>query len=121
MVRRAACVLAALILCTPLGIVSAHSEVVFTEPRPSDVVARAVNSVTVAFNEEVTLPRVVIRNSAGQIVAGRLQRGTSRDRVVFRPSRALRNGSYLVQWRVRSADGHWVSGSWRFRVARAPA
>lgn len=110
----------ALVLLVPDGSALAHSEIMSTDPQAGEIVGRSIALIAATFNEEVTLPRVVVRDASGRIVTGRLLRGGPTDKVVFRPTRPLRGGLYLVQWRVRSADGHWVSGSWRFRVALMP-
>jgi methionine-rich copper-binding protein CopC len=114
--RVLATAVSALVLAVPVAPASSHSEIVSTEPSSGELVERSVPLIVATFNEEVTLPRLVVRDNSGRIVAGRIQRGGPTERVVFRPTKPLRRGSYLVQWRVRSADGHWVSGSWRFRI-----
>ncbi|NDE67472.1 MAG: copper resistance protein CopC [Actinobacteria bacterium] len=100
----------ALILSVVLGVtpVSAHSELESISPA----------TITLTFNEEVSSPRIVVRGSDKAMVAG-TTRGNS-EKVIFTTTRALRNGAFTVNWRVRSADGHFISGTSRFAVKQVP-
>jgi len=80
------------------------------------VTSRSTRLITLKFNEEVTLPRVTLRDSRGRIVSGLMVRRGESSVVMFRLRANLPVGTYRVQWRVRSADGHWVSGTSRFSV-----
>jgi methionine-rich copper-binding protein CopC len=110
----------ALILSVVLGVtpVSAHSELELISPANGATVASAVRTITLTFNEEVSSPRIVVRGSDKAMVAGTTRRNG--EKVIFTTTRALRNGAFTVNWRVRSADGHFVSGTSRFTVKRAP-
>jgi methionine-rich copper-binding protein CopC len=110
----------ALALGAVLGVtpVSAHSELESISPANGATVASAVRTITLTFNEEVSSPRIVVRGSDKAMVAGTTRRNG--EKVIFTTTRALRNGAFTVNWRVRSADGHFVSGTSRFTVKRAP-
>ena len=97
---------------------SAHSELESISPANGATVASAVRTITLTFNEEVSSPRIVVRGSDKAMVAGTTRRNG--DQVVFTAARPLRTGAFTVNWRVRSADGHFVSGTSRFTVKRAP-
>jgi methionine-rich copper-binding protein CopC len=115
---------AALGVALALGVVvgatpaSAHSELESISPANGSTVAAAVRTITLTFNEEVSSPRIVVRGLDKAIVKGDTRRNG--ERVVFTAARPLRNGAFTVNWRVRSADGHFVSGMSRFTVQRAP-
>ena len=110
----------ALILSVVLGVtpVSAHSELESISPANGATVASAVRTITLTFNEEVSSPRIVVRGSDKAMVAGTTRRNG--ERVVFTATRPLRSGTFTVSWRVRSADGHFISGTSRFAVKQAP-
>ena len=97
---------------------SAHSELESISPANGATVSSAVLTITLTFNEEVSSPRIVVRGSDKAMVAGTTRRNG--DQVVFTAARPLRTGAFTVNWRVRSADGHFVSGTSRFTVKRAP-
>ena len=115
---------AALGVALALGVVvgatpaSAHSELESISPANGSTVAAAVRTITLTFNEEVSSPRIVVRGLDKAIIKGAIRRNG--ERVVFTAARPLRNGAFTVNWRVRSADGHFVSGVSRFTVQRAP-
>lgn len=102
------------------GAALAHAELVAADPRPGSVVDTMPSKVTLRFSETVdVLPDAVS-------VTG--PNGQRADRGPARPSGADASvlevnvedhgaGTYLVQWRVISADGHPVSGSFAFSVA----
>jgi methionine-rich copper-binding protein CopC len=97
---------------------SAHSELESISPANGATLASAVRTITLTFNEEVTSPRIVVRGSDRTLVTGTTRRNG--EQVVFTAARQLRNGAFTLNWRVRSTDGHFVSGTSRFTVKRAP-
>jgi methionine-rich copper-binding protein CopC len=97
---------------------SAHSELESISPANGSTVATAVRTITLTFNDEVSSPRIVVRGSDKTLVTGITRRNG--ERVVFTATRPLRSGTFTVNWRVRSADGHFISGTSRFAVEQAP-
>jgi methionine-rich copper-binding protein CopC len=97
---------------------SAHSELESISPANGSTVATAVRTITLTFNDEVSSPRIVVRGSDKTLVTGITRRNG--ERVVFTATRPLRSGTFTVNWRVRSADGHFISGTSRFAVKQAP-
>jgi copper transport protein len=93
-----------------------------SSPRAGQVLAsaQAVRDVELRFDEAVGvgLGSVGVIGADGQRVdAGVVYRpGSDRKRVAVRLRDGLANGSYLVLWRVVSADSHPVSGSFSFAV-----
>jgi methionine-rich copper-binding protein CopC len=96
---------------------SAHSQLEDSNPRSGDRVNGIVRSITLSFNEDVTLPRVGLRGPKGTTfrVSTRHRGGST---VVSRITPALIPGAYNVLWRVKSADGHWISGVMGFSVVK---
>ena len=103
------------VLATPGA--SAHSQLEDSAPRNGDRVNGIVRSITLSFNEDVTSPRVVLRGPKGKTfrMSTRHRGGST---VVSRITPALTPGAYNVLWRVRSADGHWISGVMGFSVTK---
>ncbi len=76
-----------------------------------------VTVILMTFNETVSAPRIVVRDSRRQRVTGSLSAGTSV--IEFRPDAPIRTGNVTVTWQVRSRDGHMISGKWGF-IVNAP-
>ena len=96
---------------------SAHSQLEDSSPRNGDRVNGFVRSISLSFNEEVTSPRVILRGPKGKTfrISTRHRGGST---VVSRITPALTPGAYNVLWRVKSADGHWISGVMGFSVIK---
>ena len=95
---------------------SAHATLVSTDPAEGAVLATAPDQVTFTFDESVQLvpdglqafdaagdPVEIKGSASGAEVTGDLPSG-------------LDDGTYVVTWRVVSADGHPVAGSLTFHV-----
>jgi copper transport protein len=105
------------------GPASAHAVLEASDPRPDAVLAALPGSVTLTFDEPVTLVPGSLRvyDPDGQ----RIDRGDvdhpgdagAKVGVGLRAGQA--RGSYLVSWRVVSADSHPVSGAFTFAVGAA--
>jgi copper transport protein len=101
------------------GVASAHAELLSSTPQPGAVLAAGPKNVTLTFNENVEISLGAIRLFDGtgasvDISAARHPDG-HRDAVeVDLP--ALKNGSYVVDWRVVSADSHPVHAAFTFQV-----
>ena len=109
---------------------SAHAGLVGTEPTEGSVVDPAPRDLRLSFNEPVTpvAGGFTLYDSTGRYTAGAgagAQSGvavTSLDTLVTAsvpPS--LPRGSYLLSWRVVSADSHPISGTLSFVVGEASA
>ncbi len=97
----------------------AHASISATQPAGGEVLSRAPESVVLRFTEavEVTLGGVRVFDSAGE----RVKTGTpfhprSDDRRVEVALPGLDDGSYVVTWRVVSADAHPVGGAFTFSI-----
>lgn len=111
-----------LVLVLPV-VADAHAMLLSSEPAAGSTVASSPRRVRLVFNE-------AIEPSLGQITlvtASATSRplrsvGDPRDvRALVAPLDSLGPGSYRVVWRVISADGHPVGGSFVFAVGTAPA
>lgn len=96
-------------------LVDAHSGLKESSPRAGERVTTPVNVVRLTFNETVSAPRLVVRDSQQRRVVGTTTGKGAR--VEFRPRTPLPNGTVSVTWQVRSRDGHTVSGKFAFVVA----
>jgi methionine-rich copper-binding protein CopC len=121
--RRAATVAALLFLSVWFApsVASAHSVLISTTP-PAAAVASMPDAVHLDFNER---PRGrfsvvhVFGPDGGRRDAGTLS--VLNDTVTQPIAGSRPAGVYTVDWRVVSADGHPVSGQWRFTATAAAA
>ncbi|MGH3242135.1 MAG: copper resistance CopC family protein [Spirillospora sp.] len=93
---------------------SAHTALTGSNPKKNSSVA-APSQLVLTYTESVRLPRVILTDASGK----EHQAGTAKavDNEVTQPvNGALPNGKYTVGWRVVSADGHPVTGSYKFTV-----
>jgi copper transport protein len=107
---------------------SAHAGLVGTEPTNGSVVEVAPRDLRLTFNEPVTpVPDgFTLYDSAGRYTGSTGAQGTvtvgSLDTVVTaQVPPSLPRGSYLLSWRVVSADSHPISGALSFVVGEASA
>jgi len=117
--RRVALAFAALVavLAVP-GSASAHAVLVSSEPAPFAVLDAPPDEVVLWFNEPVGTVFASVRVLAAdgtEMAAVRPVHGESR-RTVVAPLAPLGEGTWVVVWRVTSADGHPVQGSFTFRI-----
>jgi copper transport protein len=111
--------LLALVVTAPAA--SAHAALLSTTPANNEIAEQAPREVTLTFGEAVGtgLGSSRVLSAAGDRVdTGQLSR-SSDDRVVHIPLRGdLTDGSYVVLWRVVSADSHPVSGTFVFSIGK---
>ena len=95
---------------------AAHAELVRTDPVDGDVVPTAPARIVLTFNEPVSaMPEATTGPDAGgapQPVTVRVADSS----LQITPDAVLANGTYIVTWRVMSADSHPVSGAFTFSV-----
>lgn len=104
----------------------AHAELRSTEPAAGQQLDRAPSSVQLRFTEAVDpIPGAIrlVRGEGGDDggdVAASVGRVAGDDSTVqLTPDRPLADGTYVVAWRVTSADSHPVRGAFTFRVGDA--
>jgi copper transport protein len=120
--RRVACACAAgLTLATFVGVgqVSAHAELLTSDPQPGAVLDAAPSHITLTFSEPVEISLGAIRLFDGKgasIDVSAARHPDGHDDAVEVDLPALENGSYVVDWRVVSADSHPVHAAFTFQV-----
>ena len=95
-----------------------HATLVSSEPAANSRLASPPTQVRLVFSEPIEgkLAKVTLVPATGAPIALRAG-GDPRDvHAVIAPVDALSAGSYKVEWRVVSADGHPVDGSFNFTV-----
>ena len=94
----------------------AHANLVSTDPDEGAVLAEAPSSLTLTFDEPVDLSAESVRlyDATGTAVAEDAR--SVDDQVVVTPDERLGRGTYVLTFRVVSADGHPIAGSLSFSV-----
>ncbi len=116
-------VLLATLVLGPIGPASAHDELVSTEPAADAVLEASPPAVALEFSEDVLavsasfVPTVILSGPSGEVALG--DPAVDGKRVSAAVPEALAPGAYSVIWRVVSADGHPVSGTFAFSVSEA--
>jgi copper transport protein len=119
----AAVVAALLVLIGPgIGTAHAHPTLLFTEPAAESAVATSPETITLLFNEPVTIggQAVVLLDQDAREVpvvpATLVREGRF---LTAKPVQALEPGTYTLRWRVTGADGDLVEQEFRFAVGIA--
>ncbi|MGA5701608.1 copper resistance CopC/CopD family protein [Peterkaempfera bronchialis] len=116
------CTVPALLL-VGAGRAAAHAALASTSPAQDAVTASAPKEVVLSFSEDVSVPSEAVRvlGPDGLRVDDRRPGhagGDGRTARVALPG-PLAEGTYVVSWRVVSADSHPVSGGFTFSFGRA--
>ena len=101
------------------GTAFAHAELLVADPSPGSVLDAAPTSVTLTFSEpvEVGVGAIRVFDGSGRAVAvGTSHHPGGKDSAMTVELGPLGNGSYVVDWRVVSADSHPVQGAYTFQV-----
>lgn len=107
------------LLLSGAGVAAAHTSLVGSEPPSSASVTSPLTAVVLTFSEDINpaFADVAVTSSDGRNwVSGSASVEGPRLTVDIGPDRLV-NGLYTVGYRVVSADGHPVSGSYTFTVA----
>jgi len=108
--------LAVVALAVAAAPASAHATLVSTDPAEGEVLGETPDVVTFTFDETVSLTdrSIQVFDAAGEPVESD---ATAEDEVVTADlPDTLADGTYVVAWRVVSADGHPISGSLTFSI-----
>lgn len=106
-------------LVTP-GVAGAHAVLVSTDPAGGAELTRGPDRVSATFNEQLqtSFAAMTVVGPDGHLWStGETQVRGAVASVAVRPLGPA--GTYTVNYRVTSADGHVVSGSWRFQLTVA--
>ena len=97
----------------------AHAELLSTDPLAGAVLDTAPDAVTLTFSEGIDIGLGAIRlfdGSGDAVEVGAAEHPDGGSSTVRIDLPLLRNGSYVVDWRVVSADGHPIQGAFTFQV-----
>jgi copper transport protein len=113
-----ALVLAVALACTPglPAAASAHAELLGTVPGMDELVDDAPDDIALTFSEDVSVELggvKVFAPDGSRADTGKADVDGAR---VVVPVDASERGSYAASWRITSADGHPVAGSFVFHV-----
>src|SRR5215210_205147 len=114
--RHSAWTAAAILLILALlpGRAEAHATLLESTPRDGAVLMAWPPAFELTFNEPVAPLVLRLIGSAGSET---LSGSTSRaDRLSIRAPQTLPHGTYVLSWRVISADGHPIGGSLVFSI-----
>ncbi len=101
------------------GVASAHAILESSSPEPSALLTSSPTEIRLDFDEQVedTLGDIRIYDSEQQEVSiSKTVRSAVDASIVTADVPTLKNGVYVVVWRVVSADGHPVSGAFPFEI-----
>ena len=99
----------------------AHATVEGSDPAPGSVLQTAPTSVTLTFDEAVSVVTDSLRvfgPDGGRVDSGPILRPAGDGAKVGIAVDAQAKGTYLVSWRVISDDSHPVTGAFTFSVGR---
>ncbi len=116
---RPAALLAALIACCASGTVWPHATLLDTVPPDGALLAQAPASVVLRFDEAVAPIDVRLVGAGGGVIGSPLPVQAHDGRVTVTLPPGLGQGSYVLGYRVASADAHPVGGSVQFTVGDA--
>ena len=114
--RHSAWIAAAILLILALvpGRAAAHATLLESSPRDGAVLMASPPAFELTFNEPVAPLVLRLVSAAGSET---LSASSSRtDRLSIRAPQTLPHGTYVLSWRVISADGHPVGGSLVFSI-----
>jgi len=104
------------LLVAGAGAAQAHARFLASEPANGSTLTTAPASVRLTFNEDVLAGSAKLRldGPAGAAAVGEVVVRTTTVAAALPPD--LGSGTYTVTWRVTSADGHPISGAFRFTL-----
>ena len=106
------------VLVLGTGVASAHASVVTSSPTDGQSVATSPSEISVTFSENVSSISggISVLGADGEAVPLGTSRIINGRTLLVEPEATLSDGTYVVTYRVLSADGHPVSGSLLFGV-----
>jgi copper transport protein len=98
--------------------VSAHANLQSSSPVPDETVEVGPGTVSLIFDEavNVSLGGVQVLSPNGERADRGRTASEANETILRAPVDAVERGTYTVSWRVVSADGHPLSGSYLFHV-----
>jgi copper transport protein len=95
---------------------SAHASLARAEPADGAMLAETPKALKLTFNEPVSVLVIRLIGPSGEVVA---PTAAAENNVVTITPPQLRRGTHVLSWRVVSADGHPVGGSFVFSIGAA--
>lgn len=117
-------VLLALVLGVGASTAGAHAALEATAPAAGAALDAPPEEIVLTFNEpvELELGGVRVYDQDRELVSGGEQADVTGDgRTIVSPLPELGDGTYVVTWRVTSADSHPISGAFGFTVGEVAA
>lgn len=107
----------ATVVAVAAGPAAAHARLVSATPAPDSTVA-APRTISLTFSERAVpaFSGFDVVNAAGEKVAIRTAVAEDGKTLTGTLARPLAAGTYSVQWRIASSDGHRMTGSYAFSV-----
>jgi copper transport protein len=106
----------ATLLLVMAGIASAHAYPITTSPAIGGLVKTSPNTVSITYDESITVPALAVYDAAGKRVSATTVSQPKPPTIAVAIPSKLPNGTYTVAWRVTSADTHVVHGVFTFSV-----
>ena len=94
----------------------AHASLVRAEPADGAMLAETPEVLKLTFNEPISVLVMRLIGPNGEVVA---PNAVAENNVVTVTVPRLRQGSHVLSWRVVSADGHPIGGSYVFSIGTA--
>jgi copper transport protein len=100
---------------------AAHAALRTASPAAGAQLDEAPPEIRLTFTESIepSLSLVVVRNTAGKTITPRCEATEGNRRTCVARLQPLDAGTYSVEWRVVSADGHTVTGRYSFAIRPA--
>ena len=101
-----------------------HLHLTASVPAADSRVATAPSALTLTFSEapEVAMSRVrLVRADSSVVPTGKVAAGAAPLSLTVPVTGPVQPGTYIVNWRAASKDGHAVSGHYSFAVTGAAA
>lgn len=108
---------AAVVMLASAGVALAHARLESSTPA-ADSTVDSLSTLRLTFSERVVpaFSTFEVENAGGDIVAVRTSVSDDGRTITGAAARPLPPGQYRVTWRIASADGHRMTGSYGFRV-----
>lgn len=103
-------------LLTVAGPLSAHSSVTTTQPRDGAHLGNSPDSIGLHFDGAMRITQFVVTGPEGVVALAERPDPQPAHGFETAPVEPLPPGGYRVEWRALAADGHVMSGSFRFHV-----
>ena len=110
-------VLGGCVLALACSCVLAHAHLEQAQPADGSVLSSAPADLVLRFSEKARLTALWIRHDGGARQKVTPLPGEAQTRITVALP-ALTPGSYVISWRLVSADGHVVPGQIRFTLSR---